>query len=239
VPEYTVQLEISKIYINFQEKLMKMRSAVFWIVTTVYAGVCQREPCTKCYHVVTRDLGFSMDLKRKCSMLIRAEGCCDSYGAHNGGLMRSGNLKSIKHNSECQAEYDESGSDRLCPLDYTPESCAICSCSGNACNETMIEPVIPEGVIFRSESYIDDLIENANADSLTQPKFFVIFIILALLVGCSIFALITKRQKSKSKKKQKSKEGNTRMMTSIIGSTGVHIVDINSNAENQHLKSPS
>ena len=28
-------------------------------------------------------------------------------------------------------------------------------------------------------------------------------------------------------------------MTSIIGSTGVHIVDINSNAENQHLKSPS
>ena len=49
-------------------------------------------------------------------MLIRAEGCCDSYGAHNGGLMRSGNLKSIKHNSECQAEYDESGSDRLCPL---------------------------------------------------------------------------------------------------------------------------
>ena len=47
MPEYTVQLEISKIYINFQEKLMKMRSAVFWIVTTVYAGVCQREPCTK------------------------------------------------------------------------------------------------------------------------------------------------------------------------------------------------
>ena len=49
-------------------------------------------------------------------MLIRAEGCCDSFGAHNGGLMRSGNLKSIKHNSECQAEYDESGSDRICPL---------------------------------------------------------------------------------------------------------------------------
>ena len=47
MPEYTVQLEILKIYIHFQEKLMKMRSAVFWIVTTVYAGVCQREPCTK------------------------------------------------------------------------------------------------------------------------------------------------------------------------------------------------
>ena len=47
MPEYTIQLEISKIYIIFQEKLMKMRSAVFWIVTTVYAGVCQREPCTK------------------------------------------------------------------------------------------------------------------------------------------------------------------------------------------------
>ena len=70
----------------------------------------------QCFHVVTRDLGFSLDLKRKCSMLIRAEGCCDSFGAHNGGLMRSGNLKSIKHNSECQAEYDESGSDRICPL---------------------------------------------------------------------------------------------------------------------------
>ena len=28
-------------------------------------------------------------------------------------------------------------------------------------------------------------------------------------------------------------------MTSIIGSTGVHIVDINSDAEAQHLKSPS
>ena len=24
-----------------------MRSAVFWLVTTAYAGVCQREPCTK------------------------------------------------------------------------------------------------------------------------------------------------------------------------------------------------
>ena len=29
------------------------------------------------------------------------------------------------------------------------------------------------------------------------------------------------------------------MMTSIIGSTGVHIVDINSNAEDEHLKTPS
>ena len=70
--------------------------------------------------MVTRDLGFSSDLKRKCSMLIRAEGCCDSFGSHNGGLMRSGNLKSIKHNSECQAEYDESGTNRLCPLGKCP-----------------------------------------------------------------------------------------------------------------------
>ena len=34
--------------------------------------------------------------------------------------MRSANLKSIKHNSECQAEYDESGTDRLCPLGKCP-----------------------------------------------------------------------------------------------------------------------
>ena len=47
------------------------------------------------------------------------------------------------------------------------------------------------------------------------------------------------RQKAKARKKKKSKEGNTRMMTSIIGSTGVHIVDINSNAEDEHLKTPS
>ena len=58
--------------------------------------------------------------------------------------------------------------------------------------------------------------------------------LLRNIIKTSIF-----RQKAKSKKKTKSKEGNTRMMTSIIGSTGVHIVDINSNAEDQHLKSPS
>ena len=42
------QCHLNRNYKNhFEVKLIKMRSVVFWIVSTVSAGVCQREPCTK------------------------------------------------------------------------------------------------------------------------------------------------------------------------------------------------
>ena len=86
-------------------------------------------------------------------MLIRAEGCCDSFGSHNGGLMRSANLKSIKHNSECQAEYDESGTDRLCPLGKCP----------NQLNTD-------ERVLSALRLFDKSIIHNRNSDSLIFSK---------------------------------------------------------------------
>ena len=49
-------------------KLIKMRSVVFWIVSTVSAGVCQREPCTK---VIFQTLVPNFQMSRSKTLLPR------------------------------------------------------------------------------------------------------------------------------------------------------------------------